>query len=107
MAVAPPRSPGEALTAFTRWLVKNPVAGDRVYGRSGVRYQVARYCDYLVTNPWPVGNVLLDPVARAGARAAYGEYLATFDTPAATIALALAHLDRFYAFLDQLLDRRS
>jgi hypothetical protein len=105
MAVAAPRSPGEALTAFTRWLEKNPIAGDRVYGQSGVRYQVARYCDYLVTNPWPTGNVLRDPAARAGARAAYGGYLAMFDTPATTIASVLANLDRFYAFLD--LDPRA
>jgi hypothetical protein len=100
MAVAAARSPTEALTAFTRWLAENPIAGDRVYGHTGVRYQVARYCEYLLTNPWPSGDVLRDPVARAAARAAYGEYLALFDTPATTIALTLVSLDRFHAFVD-------
>ena len=82
------------------WLVEHPIAGDRVYGHTGVRYQVARYCEYLLTNPWPSGDVLRDPVARAAARAAYGEYLALFDTPATTIALTLVSLDRFHAFVD-------
>ena len=100
MAVAAPRNTAEALTAFTRWLGDNPVAGDRIYGHTGVRYQVARFCEYLVTNPSPGGYVLRDPTARDAVRTAYGEYLAIFDTPATTIALILASLDRFYAFVD-------
>jgi hypothetical protein len=100
MALAAPRNPTEALAAFTRWLAENPVAGDRVYGHTGVRYQVARYCEYLLTNPSPGGDVLRDPIARAAARNAYGEYLAIFDTPATTIALILVNLDRFYTFVD-------
>jgi hypothetical protein len=107
VAIAAPRSPTEALTAFTRWLVENPVAGDRIYGHTGVRYQVARYCEYLLTNPSPAGDVLRDPVARAAVRSAYREYLAMFDTPAGTIALILVSLDHFYAFVDRAAPRRA
>ncbi len=65
-----------------------------------MRYQVARYCDYLDANPWPGGDPLRDPAARDGAVKAYGTYLQTFDMPAALIRLGLLSIDHFYRFLD-------
>lgn len=90
---------GQSFAAFAIWLAKNPLEGDRVYGASGVRYQVARYCDYLEANPWPNGDPLREPAARDGALRAYGIYLDTFDTPSATIRLILLGVEHFYSFL--------
>jgi hypothetical protein len=99
MAVMLRADVAESLTAFASWLAKNPVDGDQIYGGSSVRYHVARYCDYLATNPWPGGDPLREHAARDGAVGAYGVYLDTFNTPPATIRLILANLDRFYVFL--------
>ena len=88
-----------SLSAFTGWLALHPMVGDSPFGRSSVRYQVARYCEYLATNPWPFADPLRDEAARDGAVSAYREYLATFNVPAATIAAVLVNLDRFYVFL--------
>ena len=99
MAVTLRANLAESLTAFAIWLVKNPVAGDQIYGGSSVRYHVARYCDYLHANPWSGGDPLRDRAARDGAVDAYGVYLDTFNTPTATIGLIRASLDRFYVFL--------
>ena len=88
-----------SLSAFTRWLAVHPVAGDSTFGGSSVRYQVARYCDYLAANPWPAGDPLGDAAARDGAVSAYRDYLDTFNVPDATIATVLVSLDRFYVFL--------
>lgn len=85
--------------AFTAWLTEHPLAEDRPFGASSVRYQVARYCDYLEANPWPGGDPLRDPTARDGAVKAYGTYLQTFDAPAAVISLVLVSVDHFYRFL--------
>jgi hypothetical protein len=89
----------DSLSAFTKWLRKNPVAGDRRYGGSSVQYQVARYCEYLDANPWYGGDPLGDANARDGAVNAYAAYLETFNTPAAMIGLIITNLDHFYLFL--------
>ena len=89
----------DTLSAFSRWLAGNPVAGDSIFSGSSVRYQVARYCDYLGTNPWPLADPLGDEVARDGAVSAYRHYLDTFNVPSATIDAVLVSLDRFYVFL--------
>jgi hypothetical protein len=89
----------DSFSAFTKWLTKNPVVGDREYGGSSVRYQVARYCDYLDANPWPGANPLRDQKARDGAVSAYEGYLATFNTPVTTISLIRTSVDLFYVFL--------
>ena len=89
----------DTLSAFSRWLAGNPVAGDSIFSGSSVRYQVARYCDYLAANPWPGGDPLRERDARDGAVGAYAAYLEMFNTPAAMIAPILASLDRFYVFL--------
>jgi hypothetical protein len=88
-----------SLSAFTSWLAVNPVAGDSIFSGSSVRYQVARYCDYLGTNPWLSADPLGDEVARDGAVSAYRDYLDTFNVPRATIDAVLVSLDRFYVFL--------
>jgi hypothetical protein len=88
-----------SLSAFARWLVDHPVAGDPTYSGQGVRYQVARYCEYLCSNPWPGADPLRDKAARDGAVSAYRHYLDTFDAPAAAIDGILVSLDRFYVFL--------
>ena len=88
-----------SLSAFSRWLTANPVVGDAPFSQSSVRYQVARYCDYLGANPWPFADPLGDEAARDGAVSAYRDYLDTFNTPGATIAAVLVSLDRFYVFL--------
>ena len=88
-----------SLYAFTSWLAAHPVAGDSSFSGSGVRYQVARYCEYLGTNPWPFADPLADVAARDGAVSAYRDYLDTFNVPGATIAAVLVSLDRFYVFL--------
>jgi len=93
-------SPFDLLAAFGTWLLKHPIDGDRVYGPAGVRYQVARYCEYLAANPWGGGDPLREKAARDGAIAAYRIYLDTFDTPETTIRLILVSLDHFYAFLE-------
>ncbi len=90
---------GQSFAAFAIWLAKNPLEGDRVYGASSVRYQVARYCDYLHANPWTKGDPLREPAARDGAMRAYGIYLDTFDTPTVAIPLILLGVDHFYRFL--------
>ena len=89
----------ESLSAFATWLTKYPVDGDPIYSGSSVRYQVARYCDYLAANPWPAGDPLRERSARDGAVGAYAAYLETFNTPVATIGPILASLDRFYVYL--------
>jgi hypothetical protein len=88
-----------SLSAFSSWLVLHPVAGDSVFSRSSVRYQVARYCEYLVTTPWPLGDPLREPAARDGAVTAYRDYLDTFNVPGPTIDAILVSVDRFYVFL--------
>jgi hypothetical protein len=88
-----------SLSAFTRWLAAHPVVGDATFSGSSVRYQVARYCDYLAANPWPLADPLRDVRARDGAVSAYRVYLDTFNVPGATIAAVLVSLDRFYVFL--------
>jgi len=95
------RSPGaiDALSSFTRWLARNPIDGDGLYGHLGVRYQVARYCEYLEANPWPSGDPLRDAQQRQPVVDAYAAYLGTFDTPAQTISLVRNSLDHFYLFL--------
>ncbi len=90
---------GQSFAEFATWLAKNPLEGDRVYGASSVRYQVARYCDYLHANPWTKGDPLREPAARDGAMRAYGIYLDTFDTPSAAIQLILLGVNHFYRFL--------
>jgi hypothetical protein len=90
----------DSASAFAKWLTQHPVAGDQPFGGLGVRYQVARYCEYLATNPWPGGDPLADEVARDGAVNAYRSYLDTFNTGGtATIGAILVSLDRFYGFL--------
>ena len=88
-----------SLSAFASWLALHLVAGDSAFSQSSVRYQVARYCEYLVQNPWPLADPLRDHEARDGAVRAYREYLEAFNVPAATIAAILVSLDRFYGFL--------
>ena len=88
-----------SLSAFATWLVAHPVVGDQTYSGQSVRYQVARYCEYLHSNPWPFADPLGDEAARDGAVSAYRRYLDTFDAPAATIGGVLLSLDRFYVFL--------
>jgi len=88
-----------SLSAFTRWLAANPVVGDAPFSQSSVRYQVARYCEYLGATPWPFADPLRDQAARDGAVSAYRRYLDTFNVPDATIAAVLVSLDRFYVFL--------
>ena len=85
--------------AFAAWLTKHPLAEDRPLGATSVRYQVARYCDYLDANPWPEGDPLRDPSARDGALRAYGSYLETFEVSAGMIQFVLLSVDHFYRFL--------
>ena len=89
----------DTLSAFSRWLSGHPVVGDSIFSGSSVRYQVARYCDYLGTNPWPSADPLGDVVARDGAVSAYRDYLDTFNVSSTTIDAVLISLDRFYVFL--------
>jgi hypothetical protein len=88
-----------SLSAFTSWLAVHPVVGDSPFSGSSVRFQVARYCEYLAANPWPSADPLRDEAARDGAVSAYRDYLATFNVPGATITAVLVNLDRFYVFL--------
>jgi hypothetical protein len=88
-----------SLSAFTTWLALHRVDSDRRWSPAGVRYQVARYCDYLTANPWPGGDPLADGAARTGAVNAYLTYLDTFTASAPTIGPILESLDRFYDFL--------
>ena len=99
MAVNARAHVAESLSAFAIWLTKYPVDGDPIYSGSSVRYQVARYCEYLAANPWPTGDPLRERDARDAAVGAYAAYLEMFNTPTATIAPILASLDRFYVFL--------
>ena len=85
--------------AFSAWLTEHPLAEDRPFGASSVRYQVARYCDYLDANPSPGGDPLRDPAARDVAVQAYGTYLQTFDAPAEVIRSVLVSVGHFYRFL--------
>jgi len=87
------------LSAFTKWLAKNPIDGDPLCSRHSVQYQVARYCEYLVANPWSGGDPLLDPRQRRGAVNAYAAYLETFNTSSVTIDLVRKSLERFHLFL--------
>jgi hypothetical protein len=96
---APPAAVIGSYAAFSAWLTKHPLAHDRPFGALSVRYQVARYCDYLEANPWPAGDPLRDPEARDGAMNAYGAYLCTFHTSAETIRLARLSVEHFYLFL--------
>lgn len=89
----------ESYAAFSTWLARHPLEGDRIYGASSVRYQVARYCDYLHANPWTEGDPLRESEARDGAMRAYGIYLATFGTPDTAVRLILVSVDHFYLFL--------
>src|SRR5579863_6372156 len=86
-------------TAFSAWLTSHPLAEDRPFGASSVRYQVARYCDYLHANPWLQGDPLHDPAARDGAVKAYGDYLQIFATSAEMIRAVLLSVAHFYRFL--------
>jgi hypothetical protein len=88
-----------SLSAFASWLVNHPVVGDPTYSRQSVRYQVARYCDYLDSNPWSGTDPLGDHAARDGAVSAYLQYLETFGVPAAMVASILVSVDCFYGFL--------
>ena len=88
-----------SLSAFASWLVDHPVPGDRTYSPQSVRYQVARYCEYLHSNPWLGADPLGDEVARDGAVSAYRQYLATFDIEPTGMGGILVSLDRFYTFL--------
>lgn len=88
-----------SLSAFANWLEDHPVVGDPTYSGQSVRYQVARYCEYLDSNPWPGADPLGDKAARDGAMSAYRHYLETFDVPAAAIRGILLNVDRFYVFL--------
>ncbi|HXU01758.1 MAG TPA: hypothetical protein VN903_12245 [Polyangia bacterium] len=88
-----------SLSAFASWLVAHPVVGDPTYSGQSVRYQVARYCEYLDSNPRPGADPLGDKAARDGAVSAYRQYLETFGAPAAAIGGILLNLDRFYVFL--------
>ena len=99
MALSSRAGASDSLSAFTKWLAQHPVDGDLLYGHLSVRYQVARYCEYLESNPWPGGDPLRDTRERDGAVNAYGTYLETFNTPAATISLIRTSLDYFYVFL--------
>jgi hypothetical protein len=85
--------------AFSAWLTTHPLAEDRAFGASSVRYQVARYCDYLEANPWTDGDPLRNPAAREGAVKAYGVYLSTFHTSVESIRLIRLSVDHFYVFL--------
>ena len=88
-----------SLSAFGSWLLDHPVMGDPTYSGQSVRYHVARYCEYLHSNPWPGADPLGDKTARDGAVSAYRQYLDMFDAPAAAIGGILLSLDRFYVFL--------
>jgi hypothetical protein len=89
----------ERFSAFANWLAKHHVDGVEHYGSTSVRYQVARYCDYLHENPWSDGDPLKDVAARDGAVNAYRNYLEVFNTPAASIGSIMSSVDRFYVFL--------
>ena len=88
-----------SLSAFGSWLLEHPVVGDPTYSGQSVRYHVARYCEYLHSNPWPGADPLADKTARDGAVSAYRQYLAMFDAAAAASGGILLSLDRFYIFL--------
>lgn len=88
-----------ALSAFTHWSANQPVDAEGSFGHLSVRYQVARYCEYLDANPWPDGDPLRDARQRTRVVEAYAAYLKTFDTPAQTISHVRKSLDRFYSFL--------
>jgi hypothetical protein len=87
-----------SLSAFANWLSAHPVVGDATYSGQSVRYQVARYCEFLHSNPWPSADPLGDKAARDGAVSAYREYLGAY-APAEAIGGILLSLDRFYVFL--------
>ncbi|HXJ23499.1 MAG TPA: hypothetical protein VMT03_25010 [Polyangia bacterium] len=89
-----------SFAGFSAWLERHPLLEDRPFGVLSVRYQVARYCDYLDANPWPGGDPRTDPRARDGARMAYEGYLATFGMPVGSIRLIRRSLEHFYLFLE-------
>jgi hypothetical protein len=88
-----------SLSAFASWLDVHPVVGDKTYSPQSARYQVARYCEYLHSNPWLGADPLGDTGARDGAVWAYQQYLVTFDMEPTGISGILVSLDRFYVFL--------
>lgn len=88
-----------SLSAFGSWLLDHPVVGDPTYSGRSVRSHVARYCEYLHSNPWPGADPLGDKAARDGAVGAYRRYLDMFATPVEAIGGVLLSLDRFYVFL--------
>jgi len=75
------------------------MANDRPFGALSVRYQVARYCDYLDANPWPGGDPHVDPRARDGALKAYEAYLGMFSVPGESTQGIRRSLEHFYLFL--------
>jgi hypothetical protein len=85
--------------AFLTWLESHPLPEDRPFGALSVRYQVARYCDYLDANPGPDGDPRADPGARDGALRAYEAYLGTFSASAESIRLIRRSLEHFHLFL--------
>jgi hypothetical protein len=95
----PRQGPLDSLWAFTKWLAAHPVAGDDIYSGSSVRYQVARYCEFLQSNPWSGGDPLREARERDRAMDAYRVYLETFNTSSEAIVRILESLDHFYVFL--------
>ena len=89
----------DALSAFVSWLAEHPVPGDRAFSNLSVRYQVARYCEYLASNPVAGANPLTDGSARDSAIIAYRAYLRTFGASPAMVDLIMVSIGRFYAFL--------
>jgi hypothetical protein len=88
----------ETSRAFAKWLASHPFDGDEPFGRTGARYQVARYCDFLETHPWRCGDPLKEPSARDEAVSAYRLYLEIFAKVQPT-ERTLGILDHFYVFL--------
>jgi hypothetical protein len=89
-----------SLSAFGSWLLEHPVLGDPTYSGQSIRYHVARYCEYLHSNPWPGADPLASTAARDGAVGAYRQYLDMFDSAVAGgRGAVLLSLDRFYIFL--------
>ena len=80
-------------------MVGHPLGEDRPFGARSVRYQVARYCDYLDANPWSGGDPLRDARAHHGAVKAYEGYLRAFDTSEDVIRFVALSLDHFHLFL--------
>jgi len=88
-----------SLTAFAAWLPLHRTTGDETHSDVSVRYQVARYCDFLGTETLLVGDPLADVDARDRAVNAYRAYLDLFNTARTPVSAILESLDRFYVFL--------